>query len=319
MSRPTYYTKTWEDKTKYPDISVWITGEEGSKTFNCKLCKKPKDLQLGNMGITALRSHEQTDKHKKFIEQFKTQKPLEKSFFPKTKTVQKTLPTPSAQVKKTEILMAIQSVMSHISHRTMEEFAEMLEIYCPDSTVPKDMKLGRTKIGYLIQFGLAPYYTALIFSSLLPKVGTAPRFTSCFDEAFNRISKRKQMDVHIIYFDDEKMQVTRNYIGSHFMGHATAEDTYRSLKEVHRELDLSHNLVQLSMDGPNVNLKTLEIVEENRKIEDPNCPKMINIGSCGLHVVHGAFATGQKATDWSLDKFLRSIFSIFKVRALKIF
>ena len=73
------------------------------------------------------------------------------------------------------------------------------------------------------------------------------------------------------------------------------------------------------MDGPNVNLKTLEIVEENRKIEDPNCPKMINIGSCGLHVVHGAFATGQKATDWSLDKFLRSIFSIFKVRALKIF
>ena len=214
--------------------------------------------------------------------------------------------------------MAIQSVMCHISHRTMEQFAEMLQVYCPDSDVPKHIQLGRTKIGYLIQFGLAPYYRAQIFSSLLPKVGTAPRFTSCFDEAFNRISKRKQMDVHTIYFDDEKMQVVRNYIGSHFMGHATADDTYKSLKKVHKDLDLSHNLVQLSMDGPNVNLKTLQIVQENRQIEDPNCPQMINIGSCGLHVVHGAFATGQKATDWSLDKFLKSIYSIFKVKFFNI-
>ena len=47
------------------------------------------------------------------------------------------------------------------------------------------------------------------------------------------------------------------------MGHATAPDTYKSLAEVHKGLDLENNLIQLSMDGPNVNWKTLDIAKEN--------------------------------------------------------
>ena len=99
------------------------------------------------------------------------------------------------------------------------------------------------------------------------------------------------MDVHIIFFDNEKSQVVRSYLGSHFMGHATAEDTYKSLAEIHNGLDLVHNLVQISMDGPNVNWKTLDIVSEDRTIKDPDCPQLINIGSCGLLVIHGAYGT----------------------------
>ena len=67
------------------------------------------------------------------------------------------------------------------------------------------------------------------------------------------------------------------------------------------------------MDGPNVNWKTVEIIEDHRKIQDPNCPNLIVIGSCRLHVVHGAYGAGQNATDWSLDTFLKAIYSIFKM------
>ena len=39
---------------------------------------------------------------------------------------------------------------------------------------------------------------------------------------------------------------------------------------------------------------------------------MLELGSCGLHVVHGAFGTAESATDWNLTNFLRNSFSIFK-------
>ena len=134
---------------------------------------------------------------------------------------------------------------------------------------------------------------------MLPtEAGFPPKFVSCFDEAFNRISKWKWVDVHVIFFDSNKQEVVRSFIGSHFMGHASAEDTFVSSKEFRKDLDLVHNLVQVSMDGPNVNWKTVEIIEDEWKIQDPNCPNLIVIGSCGLHVVHGAYGAGQNATDW---------------------
>ena len=122
----------------------------------------------------------------------------------------------------------------------MEMFVQMSKIYFPDSDIPDKLQLGRTKIGYLVQFGLVHYYRAQIFSLLLSEAGFPPNFVSCFDEAFNRISKRKQMDVHVIFFDRNKQEVVRSLIGPHFMDHASAEDRFVSLKEVHKDLDLVH-------------------------------------------------------------------------------
>ena len=65
------------------------------------------------------------------------------------------------------------------------------------------------------------------------------------------------------------------------------------------------------MDGPNVNWKFFEDLLEDREQTDPDLPKLINIGACGLHVVHGAFKYGATATDWRLDKLLRSLWYTF--------
>ena len=66
------------------------------------------------------------------------------------------------------------------------------------------------------------------------------------------------------------------------------------------------------MDGPNVNWKLHELLEETRD-EESNCsaPTLLQLGSCGLHVLHGAYGTGQKATDWELGKLLKHCYSIF--------
>ena len=69
------------------------------------------------------------------------------------------------------------------------------------------------------------------------------------------------MDVHVFYLYEEK-QVVRSYIRSSFLGHANAKETFQSIQTVHGKLDLTHNLVQVSMDGTNVNWKTVKMIKK---------------------------------------------------------
>ena len=55
--------------------------------------------------------------------------------------------------------------------------------------------------------------------------------------------------------------------------------------------------LQVSLDGPNVNLHFIEIVKEKRK--DTNLKPLLNRGTYGLHTVHNAFKHGAKVSGWS--------------------
>ena len=75
------------------------------------------------------------------------------------------------------------------------------------------------------------------------------------------------------------------------LGSGKAEVLLGALKGRLAELNMER-LLQLGMDGPNVNLKLLRLYTEDRKREDPNMPDLLDIGTCSLHVVHGAIHTG---------------------------
>ena len=49
-----------------------------------------------------------------------------------------------------------------------------------------------------------------------------------------------------------------------------------------------------------------------RKEENVNAPDLVNIGSCGLHVLHGCFRTASKKTSWSLETSLNSFYKNIK-------
>ena len=59
-------------------------------------------------------------------------------------------------------------------------------------------------------------------------------------------------------------------------------------------------VIQVSSDGPNMNLKLLDLVNENRS--DDELSGLISIGTCGLHTIHEAFQHGAKI--WSVGKVL---------------
>ena len=156
-----------------------------------------KPLQLGNLG---LRIHGKISNHIKKVEANKSQSSLLKSFEASASNKvlhQETFTIPSYQLKKAEILLAVHCILTHTTQRTMEKYVKLTKVLFPDSKIPEQLELGRTKLGYLLQFGLASNCKEQFFSTLLPVIGSAPKFVSCFDEAFNHILKWKQMDVLI--------------------------------------------------------------------------------------------------------------------------
>ena len=102
------------------------------------------------------------------------------------------------------------------------------------------------------------------------------------------------------------------YIDSQFMGHATVDDMIKDFKEAHNVLDYVMNLILFSMDEPNRNWAFHRAVSDLRKSENPCAPDPLEIGSCGLHDVHGAFGTGVWKTDWKMGKKLNAAWSILK-------
>ena len=66
------------------------------------------------------------------------------------------------------------------------------------------------------------------------------------------------------------------YMGSDFLGHATAADLLTHFKDAIRELDLKR-LLQVSMDGPSVNWKFYSVLARECKTKELH--ERMNIGS----------------------------------------
>lgn len=63
------------------------------------------------------------------------------------------------------------------------------------------------------------------------------------------------------------------------------------------------------MDGPKVNWKFYNDLEKD--IHSNHDVKLLNVGSCGLHKVHGCFKTAFEQSGWKMDSSLKSIYSLF--------
>ena len=91
------------------------------------------------------------------------------------------------------------------------------------------MEIVTTKMVYIINIGLALYFQKKLFNAF----NATPKFSSCFDESFNRTSNKKQMDVHLT----SKLVKTR-YVVFQFLGTATTEETLETFEKVHENLTM---------------------------------------------------------------------------------
>ena len=96
-------------------------------------------------------------------------------------------------------------------------------------------------------------------------------------------------------------KVGSRYYSSEVLGKTAAVNLLDSFIKCLSKLDKS-KLIQVSSDGPNVNLAFLKLLNEKRK--DEELCKLIDIGTCGLHVLHGSFKHGEEKSEWKLKKLL---------------
>ena len=189
---------------------------------------------------------------------------------------------------RAEVLWAMKVVSSHYSYVSCMETDRPFQLMFPDSAIAKSFSCGEKNIAYIICHGLAPYFS----QQLKDQVQLLDSLVILFDESFKRFTQNKQMDIHIRFFDDGRNAVHTQYITSAFLGHATAANMVDVFVEKCGTMNLS-NMIQLSMDGPNVNWSYQKLMAE---VYDDRSRKLIDIGSCGLHVDHNAFRAGFGAT-----------------------
>ena len=129
-----------------------------------------------------------------------------------------------------------------------------------------------------------------------------------YDESLNHITQTDQMDLIVRFWDNNKKRVQVRYFDSGFLGHTEAKQLQEKFHELTEKL-IPTKLIQISMDGPNINWKFLELLPELRA--EAEIPSLINIGSCGIHVMHGAFKTSAKASRWGVSKILKALARLF--------
>ena len=159
-------------------------------------------------------------------------------------------------------------------------------------------------MSYLITFGIAP----VLEENLVKTIKDRDAYVLMFDEAFNGVLQLDQMDLAVRFWHAD--QISNRYLGSQFMDHTRAVDLVEAFKEGGAKLD-SAKLLLVGMDGPNVNVKMVKVLKEDRQQTDPNMPELLEIGVCNLHVLHAALKTGLKETGWEIDKLLRSLHWLF--------
>ena len=196
---------------------------------------------------------------------------------------------------KVEVIWALEILVNSCSFRLSTGKGKLFSSMFPDS--------GKTKTSYLICHGLAPY-----FKERLLNVLNETRFiVTSFDESFNKVVSKGQMDVLGRFWNTAKNRVNTRYVNSVFMGKATTPDVLDNFHAASVGLN-KNKYIQVSSDGPNVNLKFLELFAEKRKDDVLN--ELISVGTCSLHTVNRAFKNSENSTIWNI-KLLCAMHKVF--------
>ena len=107
----------------------------------------------------------------------------------------------------------------------------------------------------------------------------------------NRVLQSEQMDLQIRYWNNEACISKTRYLDSQFVLRPDAENLFASLNNGTGCLQ-DGKMIQLSMDPLSTNWVVLSKLQEDRGEKD--LPPIEDLGSCGLHVISGAFQTALK-------------------------
>ena len=124
---------------------------------------------------------------------------------------------------KAEIIWCMESVYTHSSVRKAARDIQIMKIMFQDSKIAAKLQLGRTKLMYVIVFGLAPYFK----EELLKTIQDSNNFVLAFDESLNKVSQSQQMDIIVRFWNNEKNEVSSCYFQSVFLKKINCRSSFK--------------------------------------------------------------------------------------------
>ena len=264
-----------------PNFSQWLRRDPKSDTnAYCRVCSR--NINIGTMGKTAIKSHLSGSKHQSNMSQAGTML----GYLSGTSTNNQLKPSSSGtQLKfatKTDSIYiynatawwSFKMVDSDYSFSACDNLGFIFKNMFPDCDIAANFQQAQAKSIYISCFGVAPYLRSLISSSLNDR-----DYVLLFDESLDHDMQKKQLDIYVRYWESGK--VASRYFDSVFMGHGRAIDLLSEFDNTHAQSSLNYaHLVQLSMDGPNVNCHYITNCRKNYNLI------MTRISSMLAHVVY---------------------------------
>ena len=140
---------------------------------------------------------------------------------------------------------------------------------------------------------------------ILDEILKSPFMSVLYDESLNENIQKSEMDIHVEYWNDCENKATVWYWTSLFLGHTRCDDLVAAFQNGLIEFEET-NMIQISMDEPNTNLKLLPEVQNERQKNKLSSLIFVN----HLHLIHGTFKTGSEKSSWDLHKILKGVFKL---------
>ena len=317
-------------KTKFQDI--WLQDDKYIKWLQkvdndpysgrCKVCAKV--ISISGQGVKALDTHASGKKHQMNLPVdvqsailFRTASATTSTSGTTTATTTTTATSVATKsqtsiihltndnlAREAEIIFATDVVLSKQSFNSCANKSDMFAAMFPDSKIAGKFSCGATKCTYLVTFGLAPYFKELLCRT----ISTEKNLVVQFDESHNKVLKKGQMDLHVRYWDHDNNNVKTRYYRTEFMLKAEAKNVMDSFLKCIDGLE-EEKILQVAMDGPNVNKSFYGLLQDRRKEENLN--GLVFLGTCGLHIMHNSFKHGERASKWMMKKLCSSLYKIF--------
>lgn len=219
------------------------------------------------------------------------------------------------EVLKSEGIWATQVASSNSSFRSCDQIQETFAAMFPDSHIPADIKLSRTKVSYLLSDGMGPHFRQELIKDLCQ---SGSKCSLHFDET-TQAQVKKQMDLGLRYWSFLHNDVWCRYYKSLFFGHAEAEKVSNCIMDNFQEdkLPVSQLTTALGMDGPNINKAIMSKLGNLIKTKAPEHPGLTDIGSCNMHIVHNSFGKGIDEYGTVVEHLCLNLYYLFKHSAAR--
>ena len=163
---------------------------------------------------------------------------------------------------RAEIIATLHFAAQNLSFSSSQNLSTLYQQQFHDSVIARNVKIGPSKMSYMVSYGLGPYFRQMIIKDIVE----GNYFTLHFDEMILAQTK-KHMDLLVHYWSEREHVVKVKYISSIMFGHAKADTVVDDMLQTLEELALPLRLM-LSLGWSKCKQIGSKQVEQDQNIEE---------------------------------------------------